>query len=52
MVGESVLSVCVKSSGQRGVAKNRVVCAYALSYGSYAAPIEMSHIDFVYMVLE
>ena len=49
---ESVLSVWVKRSAQRGVAKNRVVAAYALSYGSYAAPTEMSHVDLVYMVLE
>jgi len=48
---ESVFSACVKSSAQRGVAKNRVVCAYVLPYGSYAAPIEMSHVDLVYMVL-
>ena len=49
---ESVLSACMKSSAQRGVAKTRIVCAYSLSYGSYAAPIEMSHITLIYMGLE
>ena len=45
---ESVLSACMKSSAQRGVAKTRIVYAYSSSYGSYAAPIDMSDIALIY----
>jgi hypothetical protein len=49
---ESVLSACVKSSARRGVAGNRVVCAYSSSYGSYAAPVDMSDIALICKGLE